>query len=740
MPTPVTSTEVAEKLDIATLNGVWRNDGRSLQQKFSSIFGVRFVETNAVSQSSQLNVKELAYSPTLTFNGFVTEIGPRQNFDCVRFSLYPFSEDHLPDQCRVVITLGTRTATPVVDLIIPLPNVEVNQSLTIYAELGQLIANAGAQEVFLHVATNGRNGYGSANVFPTTTLHYIAQENWQSLLVADLTTQEAASVSPYAEIFAKTFICGSRNCWTNGFYNNISYASSNFSAWGNLLSEVPPGPFNFAQIWLNAFDAAVLPQQVRIEFRDGAYDGELYATAVSNVAFSNAETQLVNFFFEQDVDLSGYTNVWCGYATDGFVSLTGSHIPSPGDETYSAGPSGIDAAIGADVSSPTNIQPWLRTVLLDRNGKTEFDAGLLARLAKQSAKTGVTDGFAAQCNITLPASFYSVAGYESNIYFDGAINSWLRPEQFVISMGGSVGQPLRERWRKKSDVATTGNSTLTLNVNFNGSLVKSGSTSLKIKAASVGSGQTRKVLFIGDSITANGTITQTILDLVTANPSTYAVTLIGTEGGGANLHEGYSGWTYGHFATNVVPGSNRFWNGSAFDFDFYLIDNSFSMSSGDSVFLMLGTNDFYGWTTDAETDTHIATTNGYLATIINSIQDTVPGINIFIGMVPQLAYDADAFGRSSTPFYGYAERVKRNYGRWREFLIAQWGSSEADKIYLLAINCVLDTKTSFSVTTEAINSRNSATHDVITDPVHPSTIGSQQLADYCYAALLSLES
>lgn len=734
MPSPVTSREVATKLDLATANGIWRNDGRALTLQLASIFGLQFNDAGAAGQAAQASVNELGYAPSLTFSGFCSEIGTRQNFDCLKFAMYPYNGDYLPRQVRVAVALGTYNATPVVDVLIPVPSAKANQPITIYAELGELIENAGAQEVFLLFAADGRVGYASATENPVTNLRYIAQSPPYLGLVSSTTLSSIAAeaASPYGEILTKSFQCGTRNSFTNGYFATTVYEAGTFSGWGNQITGIPD-PFNFCQMWMNAFDPEVLPTQCRITFRDTNKDGTILGTTVANVSFGNAGLQLISFFFDDTIDLTGASAVWVGFATDGFVSLCGTETLSATDEVYAAGPSGVDGSIGGAVVGATKRQPWIRTALLDVSSGLKYDAGQFYQALRAANVT--TEAFSLGAEVTLPPNIFGVVGQELNIYYDGAINCGLRNESLITNINAGIGYALRDRWTFTPGSAA--NTALTLNVLFNNDVIATKDVTIKVKATTVGNGQSRKALFIGDSLIEDNVITQTVLDNVTANTdSTYALTLLGTLGSGANKHEGRGGWGYGSLSTN---GASPFKNGSAFDFSYYMTNSSQSMASGDSVFLLFGTNDLYGQDTDAEADATIGDMTTYLNAIIASIHAYQSGIKIWIGMIPQPCYDADGF-RNAAPNVGYPERIKRNYARWRSTLVALYGASESSNIYLAAVNCAVDTKHNFQTASVAYNARNANTETVITDPIHHATSGYQQLGDYLYACLMSLES
>ena len=716
-----TPSEVAAKLVRAESRGHYYNAGSQMSRDFASLFGASFNDAGAVAQASQGQSNVLAFS---VFSAFASEIGVRQNFDCVKFSLYPHDAAFLPTQCRVTIREATYNGTILASVRVPIPNVTHKQSFEITAELGAVIANAGSTEIVLCVATDGYVGYGAAGENPTNVVTYQVTRN------ADLQLIDAPLVSPYPELYARTFLCGSRNPYDNGMRGLTVYNYSTFSGHGNVLSVVPPGPFNVVQIWVNAFDPDFLPGRVRVRFRDTNYTGTVLGTATAYMSFATVGTKLVTLYFDHDVDLTGVSTVWFEFLTNGYVGLVRSTEFSAASERYAAS-GGIDSSTNSPVGGPNGQQPWMRCIYQPRGAGISFDAGQLSKAIHQQSATVAP--FVPAVRLNLPPKIYAVEDIETNIYWDGCLDASVPHEMFEKNITAGFGQQLDHRWRLTPIAADAGTTAPTVAIDFNRIEQINKTTSLVIKADAVGSGQTRKVLVIGDSLVNAGTITQTILDNVAASASSYAVTLLGTTGAGANLREGRGGWTYSQYATSGSP----FWIGGALNFGQYLTDNSYSMAATDSIFIQLGTNDFFSVSRGAIAAA-IATAQGHLTSLIATMQAAVPSINIWICLTPQPAFTIEAQGRSYGTTYDL-HIVKRNYSDWRESLIGLYGSG-AGNVRLAPTSCCIDTRNNYKIVNEAVNARNATTADFQYDNVHPATSGYQQLGDCMYCCLKSLES
>lgn len=146
----------------------------------------------------------------------------------------------------------------------------------------------------------------------------------------------------------------------------------------------------------------------------------------------------------------------------------------------------------------------------------------------------------------VPVNVFGVQGREMNIYFD---NTFIGEGSGYISDSNSTyGVNQVERWTFTPTGAIS--STVGLNVldKRSGSTLVSKSTNLLVAPSTAGTGLTKKVLYIGDSLVSANTITQTMLDIV-AGGDVMGLTLLGTQGTSPNKHEGRGGWTVSAYTT-----------------------------------------------------------------------------------------------------------------------------------------------------------------------------------------------
>ena len=243
-------------------------------------------------------------------------------------------------------------------------------------------------------------------------------------------------------------------------------------------------------------------------------------------------------------------------------------------------------------------------------------------------------------------------------------------------------------------------------------------------AKSAGSGETKKILLIGDSLT-DADATSGELITMFANDA-MGIELIGTLGTAPNLNEGRAGWrayTYakcsqGSDDTAGLNYTNPFYNPSTqeFDFGYYMTQNGFS--GVDYVFICLGTNDVAK--ADHSTDEEILS---YYNIMINSIKAYNSNIKIGLWLPPTRA------------LYANCNRMQIDTSlRMNKLLIDTYSAQEANNIYIVPVYLNIDPYHDYTSSAVSVSSRNTSyTMTVTNDPVHPSEIGYKKIADVIYS-------
>lgn len=147
--------------------------------------------------------------------------------------------------------------------------------------------------------------------------------------------------------------------------------------------------------------------------------------------------------------------------------------------------------------------------------------------------------------LVIPPTIYAVQSRECNVYLD---NLHLGDsELFAHDVVASYGSQQRERFTLTPAGAITSTIAVSAYNKTSGKVLASVSAALKSVASSAGTGTTKVINTIGDSLINADTITQTVIDI--ASTDVMSVTMIGTRGYGANKHEGRGGWSINDYST-----------------------------------------------------------------------------------------------------------------------------------------------------------------------------------------------
>lgn len=260
--------------------------------------------------------------------------------------------------------------------------------------------------------------------------------------------------------------------------------------------------------------------------------------------------------------------------------------------------------------------------------------------------------------------------------------------------------------------------------NTNEPFMLSSSMTVHTVPASAGSGTTKKVMLIGDSLTDADATSGELVTMF--NDDVMNIELVGTLGTAPNLNEGRAGWrayTYAKCARGSddvasLAYTNPFYNPSTqqFDFNYYMTQNGFS--GIDYVFICLGTNDL-----GASNHTSDADILSYYDIMINSIHSYDSNIKIGLWLPP------------TRSLYANNNRKAIDFSlRMNKLLISTYGTSESNKIYLVPVYLNVDPEHDYNSSEVPISSRNTNyTMEISIDAVHPAVVGYKKIADVIYS-------
>lgn len=213
--------------------------------------------------------------------------------------------------------------------------------------------------------------------------------------------------------------------------------------------------------------------------------------------------------------------------------------------------------------------------------------------------------------------------------------------------------------------------------------------------------QNCSALVIGDSTVAQNYMTADMISDFSAKNK--ALTLIGTQGTGANKHEGRSGWSAYRYCTTAE--NNPFYNTGTgkFDFSYYMTNQGYS--APDFVVIQLGINDLYN-ADFATADTTIENTANYILEMVDSILSYNSSQKILLNLPTALNNDR------ATHTYHLLEFVRNIFIRYNEFIQLKIASTYSkSKVRCSYCHLILDP------------------NNDISDDVHPTQAGYQKMAD-----------
>jgi lysophospholipase L1-like esterase len=377
-------------------------------------------------------------------------------------------------------------------------------------------------------------------------------------------------------------------------------------------------------------------------------------------------------------------------------------------------------------------------ITLTHMSLTGLQETLTASEALKASVGGGGGAPSASVELIVPPVLYGVQGREMNCYFDNLIFAPASRYYWDVTQI-TVGKQQNERWTYIPD-ATARNAPIGFEIYNQETGVRLTSASATLRTGLTKAAPfSRRMLFLGDSTTAAGTVTAELLALATADPNV-DLELIGTKGTGLNKHEGNSGWTVArwHQPSGADIVNNPFSNaGAIFDFGYGMANGLSAYASPDWVIIHLGINDIFNATSDVAVEAVVASAFPKLEAMIASIRAYGAAIKVAVCVAIPPAAHQDAFGDD----YGVNQtrwRYKRNWLIWCKALIAQFKDRQAVGIYLIPYQVSVDGENNFPRDASApVNSRSSRTVERQNNGVHPDNPagGYRQMADAVWAFL-----
>lgn len=320
--------------------------------------------------------------------------------------------------------------------------------------------------------------------------------------------------------------------------------------------------------------------------------------------------------------------------------------------------------------------------------------------------------------LVLPSVIPTVKEFETNIFWDNTLLNTNIKSVERIDIANSIGgrnNVMEDRWRIYLPSNTT-DITQSFNIYFNDTTNISNAIKADIKVLdkNIGDGETRKIIFIGDSLTDNNVYEPELLKLF--ENDVMNIELLGSRGSAPNLHEGRAGWTTKHYCTqsSFNNRNNAFWNPNTSKFDFNYYMNQQNYDNVDYVFINMGTNDMANANTE---------TLGYFTEMLNSIKAFNSNIVVFIGLCPPLSSRSDNY------------RLKNKRIELMKLLLDEFDNRQSERIIINPLVLNFDARNGFPTQVIAGTRHDNESLKVVTDNTHPLNSEYFKMADTIYCSI-----
>lgn len=257
-------------------------------------------------------------------------------------------------------------------------------------------------------------------------------------------------------------------------------------------------------------------------------------------------------------------------------------------------------------------------------------------------------------SIKLPSTIYATVNKELVIFK----NNILLDKDYNFRWGRGIQGELA--YRETFD--QVGDKTLSIEIYREGKLITSKSVLVKVNAPR---STPITAMIIGDSTVASATTepaSEARLGYHMLQEMGSNLILVGTRGIGASKHEGRGGWTAKDYRSNKTDqtGTNPFYNPSTQDFDFaYYMVNANQEVPG-LVFIQLGINDLFNYSTDEQAVTKADEFINDIKFIAANINAYDPNIKIAYNIAIPPTEKIDVFAETYVAYNLPQWRYKRN--------------------------------------------------------------------------------
>ena len=511
--------------------------------------------------------------------------------------------------------------------------------------------------------------------------------------------------------------------------NTFQYESSTFSGWGTPIGIRQA--FQAIGIKIRTWDINNPITLINVRVRIGNETGTILAEKTASIDSVDINNNLIVLF---DNIINSAEDLWIEYLTDGLSGMVYQNKDIGQDSLviskYTTSRQ-INGTVLSDVTGGSNIVMYADFYSIVEGGYQLSTAGK----AKLNEDLNISPNAP---RINLPDRIHSVIGYEQQLFYRGMIES-NNPYQWNIKINTTLSGNQFPRYYQFNH-STVGSYPLTISLyNDDNELITSKTTIVEVLSPTTSPASVKKVLCVGDSLTAAGIWTGEMLRMLTGTGGTPTaleltnIELIGTQGSGTNLYEGYGGWTWSRHLSSDSP----FWNPNTSEIDFQYYVDTHGFGTIDNLMTLLTWNgqaggralasDHIGLITDAKTFLDKLKFQFPNATVkLLGIQ--LPSFNGGLGL---------NYGDADSGYGNYYELVRTVFGLNLAYQELANESGYSEWVSFENTSAQFDNENNMPEADANVNLRSAKTEKRGTNGVHPNTEGYYQIADVAFRAFNS---
>lgn len=339
--------------------------------------------------------------------------------------------------------------------------------------------------------------------------------------------------------------------------------------------------------------------------------------------------------------------------------------------------------------------------------------------------------------LVLPPYVYAAEGLETGIYHDNIVLTET-PEEYVFSINCLLGVRDVRGWLVIPPAGSAGEYPLKITVaDKNGAVIAGGETVLRVAPRDSGSGETLRLLIVGDSLTAASVYSNRIAELLSSggNPEWRMFGTSPVRNREENVHhEGYGGWTWERFLTRYQEEPGQRYNDRSSPFVFKGEEGSAGIDtaryvrevcggqSPNLVTFLLGINDCFSADPDSieEINRRVEGVLDKAEQLLGEFRKGMPDAALAVCLVPPPNAREEGFQAS------YAARYGDRYKRWgwkriqhrlARAMMERFDGRESEGIFVIPTNLYIDPFDGYP----------------LNNGVHPNSFGYGQIGNSVYA-------